>query len=97
MKLKHNAGSKTEREKLAKSLVWAISTGSDLQSAVPSNINLPPGTIEKAAESLGVKIEEGKKTGKGRKKSYLESGKVQDSFELERHNPFTENKIFVNA
>jgi len=30
MKLKHNAGSKTEREKLAKSLVWALQTGSDI-------------------------------------------------------------------
>jgi hypothetical protein len=49
MKLKHNAGSKTEREKLAKSMVWAIQTGSDIQGVAPQSINLPPGTIEKAA------------------------------------------------
>jgi hypothetical protein len=30
MKLKHNAGSKTEREKLAKSLVWAYQNGGQL-------------------------------------------------------------------
>jgi hypothetical protein len=27
MKIKHNAGSKTEREKLAKSIVWAVNRG----------------------------------------------------------------------
>lgn len=47
MKLKHNAGSKTEREKLAKSLVWAYQTGNEVPSVPP--INLPPGTLEKAA------------------------------------------------
>lgn len=45
MKIKHNAGSKTEREKTAKQLVYAIQNGLD----VPASINLPPGTIEKAA------------------------------------------------
>jgi hypothetical protein len=29
MKLKHNAGSKTEREKAAKQLAWALQTGQD--------------------------------------------------------------------
>lgn len=56
MKIKHNAGSKTEREKLAKSIVWAVNKGgcmADLQN-IQTNINLPPGSIEKAAESLGV-------------------------------------------
>jgi hypothetical protein len=56
MKLKHNAGSKTEREKLAKSLVWAYSNGNDLNKQ--ANINLPPGTIEKAAKSLGIKLKD---------------------------------------
>lgn len=55
MKLKHNAGSKTEREKLAKSLVWAYQTGNEVPSVPP--INLPPGTLEKAAKQLGVQIE----------------------------------------
>jgi len=30
MKLKHNAGSKTEREKLAKTLVWALQAGTKI-------------------------------------------------------------------
>lgn len=93
MKLKHNAGSKTEREKLAKSLVWALQTGSDLQGAAPVNINLPPGTIEKAAKSLGLKIEDsGIKKGRGNTK---ERRSDQDSFELER--TLTENQNVVNA
>ena len=54
MKLKHNAGSKTEREKVAKTLVWAYQTGGDANNL--PNINLPPGMIEQAAEDLGVKI-----------------------------------------
>ena len=66
MKLKHNAGSKTEREKLAKSLVWALQTGADIEPVAKTNINLPPGTIEKAAKSLGLKIENAEaKRGKG--------------------------------
>jgi hypothetical protein len=54
MKLKHNAGSKTEREKLAKSLVWAYQNGGQIQDL--PNINLPPGTIERAAKNLGIDL-----------------------------------------
>lgn len=56
MKLKHNAGSKTEREKLAKSLVWAYQHGGQIQD-MPS-INLPPGTVERAAKHLGIELPE---------------------------------------
>jgi hypothetical protein len=59
MKLKHNAGSKTDREKLAKTLALSYQTGGNNGSnAIPTieklEINLPPGIIEKAAKSLGV-------------------------------------------
>jgi hypothetical protein len=58
MKLKHNAGSKTEREKLAKTLALSYQNGG--ADAVPPieqlEINLPPGIIEKAAKSLGVQL-----------------------------------------
>lgn len=60
MKLKHNAGSKTEREKLAKQLAWAIQNGlvqeDHLRLIQGLNINLPPGSIEKAAKSLGIEL-----------------------------------------
>jgi hypothetical protein len=48
LRIKHNAGSKTEREKAAKQLVWALKSGQEC--ALPREINLPPGTIEKAAQ-----------------------------------------------
>jgi hypothetical protein len=38
MKLKHNAGSKTDREKLAKSLVWALQSGTGNIGANPGGI-----------------------------------------------------------
>lgn len=58
MKLKHNAGSKTDREKLAKTLVSAYHTGAQTPIIMP-NINLPPGVVEKAAQSLGVEVPHG--------------------------------------
>jgi hypothetical protein len=57
MKLKHNAGSKTEREKVAKQLAWALQNGiqeDQLQTLESLNINLPPGSIEMAARSMGI-------------------------------------------
>lgn len=54
MKLKHNAGSKTEREKLAKSMLCAMQKGSMLQHVPP--IKLPPGSLEKAAKNLGIPV-----------------------------------------
>ena len=50
LRLKHNAGSKTEREKAAKQLVWALKSGQDFPVQQLQKINLPPGTIEKAAQ-----------------------------------------------
>jgi hypothetical protein len=52
MKIKHNAGSKTEREKVAKQMAYAISKGS--QVLIPTKIALPPGIIEKTAIQLGL-------------------------------------------
>ena len=54
MKIKHKAGSKTEREKLAKSIVWANCRGAEDLS--PAEIVLPPGCLENAAKTLGVEI-----------------------------------------
>ena len=61
MKIKHNAGSKTEREKLAKNLVMSLSTNENMMSAAhlattsnANHITLPPGLIEKTAKEIGV-------------------------------------------
>lgn len=59
MKLKHNAGSKTDREKLAKQLAWALQNGingDQLKQLEGININLPPGSIERAARNLGIDL-----------------------------------------
>lgn len=53
LRLKHNAGSKTEREKTAKQLVYALRSGQDYQVQQLQKINLPPGTIERAVKQLG--------------------------------------------
>ncbi|CDW90513.1 zinc c2h2 type family protein [Stylonychia lemnae] len=61
MKLKHNAGSKTEREKVAKQLAWALQNGLQgaqlLELEGLQNINLPPGSIERAAQNLGIDLQ----------------------------------------
>lgn len=59
MKIKHNAGSKTEREKVAKQMAYAISKGS--QVTLPTKIALPPGIVEKTALQLGLTQEGSKK------------------------------------
>lgn len=58
IKLKHNGGNKTDREKIAKSLVYAVINGIDIsdQEELNLEVNLPPGIIEKAAEALGVDL-----------------------------------------
>lgn len=60
MKLKHNAGSKTEREKVAKQLAWALQNGLQgdqlLKLENLGSINLPPGSIDRAAQSLGIDL-----------------------------------------
>ena len=49
IKIKHNGGNKTDREKLAKNLIIAHDKG-QLQKEIESiDLNLPPGTLQKAA------------------------------------------------
>lgn len=52
IKIKHNGGNKTDREKIAKSLVFAKANG----MLLPDNleVNLPPGSVEKAASQVGI-------------------------------------------
>jgi hypothetical protein len=50
IKIKHNGGNKTDREKLAKSLVYCKAKGIN----IPGNleVNLPPGIVSKAAKQI---------------------------------------------
>jgi len=57
IKLKHNGGNKTDREKIAKSLVYAKATGLNLPIEITASLNLPPGSIEFAAEQTGVTLD----------------------------------------
>jgi hypothetical protein len=57
IKLKHNGGNKTDREKIARSLVYAKATGINLPVEITAQLNLPPGSIESAAEQAGVDID----------------------------------------
>lgn len=49
IKIKHNGGNKTDREKIAKSIVIAKVNGIQLVDEIKMNLNLPPGCLEKAA------------------------------------------------
>jgi hypothetical protein len=50
IKLKHNGGNKTDREKIAKSLVYAKASGINLPTeTLTAQLNLPPGIIYSAA------------------------------------------------
>ena len=54
IKIKHNGGNKTDREKLAKSLIVAHMKGA-INSVIDAiDLNLPPGTISKAAKKFGL-------------------------------------------
>jgi hypothetical protein len=54
MKLKHAAGSKTDREKFARDLAIAIRNGSDLtQNDLEAMKTLPPGLLEQCAQEIG--------------------------------------------
>jgi len=54
IKIKHNGGNKTDREKLAKSLVAAHLNG-DFKSQIEMlDLNLPPGTLSRIAKKQGV-------------------------------------------
>ena len=58
IKIKHNGGNKTDREKIAKSIVIAKVNGLELSDEIQMNLNLPPGSLEKAAQSLNVDIDQ---------------------------------------
>ena len=57
IKIKHNGGNKTDREKVAKSIVYAKANGIEISEDLTLQVNLPPGIIEKAAEQLGVSLD----------------------------------------
>jgi hypothetical protein len=57
MKIKHNGGNKTDREKIAKSIVIAKVQGLELADEIKMDVNLPPGSLEKAAQMLNVAID----------------------------------------
>ena len=50
IKIKHNGGNKTDREKLAKSLVYCKAKGIQIPESL--EVNLPPGIVQKAAEQI---------------------------------------------
>lgn len=50
IKIKHNGGNKTEREKLAKSLVYCKAKGLSVPDQL--EINLPPEIVEQAAKDI---------------------------------------------
>jgi len=54
IKIKHNGGNKTDREKLAKTIIVAHMRGQLCQVIDQIDLNLPPGTISKAAKKLGL-------------------------------------------
>lgn len=54
IKIKHNGGNKTDRERLAKNLVQAHLSG-DIRSQIELvDLNLPPGTLTKVARKQGL-------------------------------------------
>ena len=53
IKNKHNGGNKTDREKIAKSIVIAQANGIEINQDLDLLVNLPPGIIKSAAEQLG--------------------------------------------
>lgn len=60
IKIKHNGGNKTDREKLAMSLVAAHLNGTMTNQIELVDLNLPPGTLTKAArkQGLGEEVQE---------------------------------------
>ena len=55
IKIKHNGGSKTDREKLARILVQAYASNTITDDIIDSvDLNLPPGVITKIAQKAGL-------------------------------------------
>ena len=50
IKLKHNGGNKTDREKAAKAIVYHKAQGLEIRPEMALQVNLPPGLIGKAAQ-----------------------------------------------
>lgn len=57
IKIKHNGGNKTDREKIAKSIVYAKAKGIDISQELNLKVNLPPGIIQQAAEALNLELD----------------------------------------
>ncbi len=55
IKIKHNGGNKTDREKIAKSIVFAKANGLSLPENM--DLNLPPGSVERAASQVGIQLD----------------------------------------
>lgn len=54
MKIKHAAGSKTDREKYARDLVIAIRAGAELTHGdIEAMKTMPPGLLEECAQEVG--------------------------------------------
>ena len=53
IKIKHNCGNKTDRERLASALVSAHINGTISNQIELVDLNLPPGTLTKAARKQG--------------------------------------------
>ena len=58
IKNKHCGGNKTDRERIAKSIVFAKANGIDLKEDFDIELNLPPGSIRQAADELGVTLDQ---------------------------------------
>jgi hypothetical protein len=56
IKIKHNGGNKTDREKIAKSIVFAKANGINIPDSM--ELNLPPGIVERAANQVGIKLDD---------------------------------------
>jgi hypothetical protein len=59
IKLKHNGGNKTDREKIAKSIICAQQNGQNMNIG-QMDVNLPPGAVERVANQIGVAIDKTK-------------------------------------
>ena len=58
IKIKHNGGNKTDREKIAKSIVYAKANGFEIGDDITLQVNLPPGIIATAADQLGIDLDD---------------------------------------
>lgn len=58
IKIKHNGGNKTDREKIAKSIVYHQANGMEIHPEIEIQVNLPPGLIKKAAAQIGVSLDD---------------------------------------